>query len=666
MKSFFNFKNNILLEFTEQTILKIIAKFKEEASENDIRFYLDKFERYKNKLNIKDPFQYKTFTELEQTVDKVERETNERNAIVRNKKPVSNEKSDVDQEDIVVDNNDVTIYKGDSQDKCVIYGAGYSFCISRQSGGNMFTNYRLGKESTFYFIYFKKKPKTANDHIMVLDHTKNGYEWTFKDNDTQPVKGGWNEIVEKYPELAPYENLLVNKKLDEDEKQFISILKEFSNNPSLDKFNDFSYKQKTQALKTVVDLPDSIFKTLDSFLINEFISIGPNLTDYQASSLNPTQVKRYQVKRAISLPQMDESKYLIKFNILDSSPEILDFISQNRNWSLDYYFNINKDSGNSIIEKFGKAHETVVNNFGKVVRENGYSNVDFYNKGFYILPDLSDLEIKGDFDCSGNKLNSLKGAPKSVGVSFNCSYNKLKSLHGAPESVGVDFYCNNNSLNSLEGSPKSVGRDFNSSENSLNSLEGSPKSVGGGFSCQSNKLTSLYGAPESVGGSFNCSYNNLNSLEGSPKSVEKGYFCSYNNLNSLKGAPDSVEGSFDCQSNKLTSLEGAPKSVGGSFICIYNSDLNSLKGSPKSIGRNFQASINSLNSLEGAPDSIGGDFVLRIGKLNSLKGISPFIKGTIFVSNFSQKEINDAMENSRKEWQLSSESFKYFFYNKYI
>jgi hypothetical protein len=606
MKSFFNSRNNIVLEFTEQTILKIIDKFKEEASENDVRFYLDKFERYKNKLKIKDPFQYKTFIELEQTVDKVERETNEKNAIVRNKKPVSDEKSDVDQEDVVVDNDDVTIYKGDSQDKCVIYGAGYSFCISRQSGGNMFSNYRLGKESTFYFIYFKKKPKTANDHIMVLDHTKNGYEWTFNDNNTRPVNGGWNEIVEKYPELTPYKDLLINKKLDEEEKQFVYTLKEFSNNPSLKEFDKFSYKQKIQALKTVVDLPDNIFKTLDSFLINEFISIGPNLTNYQASSLNPNQVKRYQKQRAISLPQMDESNYLIRFNILDSSPEILDFISQSRDWSLYYYFNINKDSGNSVIEIVGKEHEKVVDNFGKVVRKENRSSVNFSNYNFYILPDLSDLDISGDFDCSNNNLTSLKGAPKSVGGHFNCANNNITSLEGAPKSVRGHFNCNYNHLTSLEGSPK-----------------------------------------WSIGGSFDCSNNKLTSLEGSPKW--------------------SIGGSFSCISNKLTSLEGAPKSVVGSFNCEFN-NLTSLKGAPKNVGGNFHCNFNNLTSLEGSPENIEGDFQYNSGNtLNSLKGISPFIKGRIFLDNyFSHEEIIAAIENSRREWQLSSESFKYFFYKRLI
>ena len=38
------------------------------------------------------------------------------------------------------------------------------------------------------------------------------------------------------------------------------------------------------------------------------------------------------------------------------------------------------------------------------------------------LPDLSDVTVTGNFDCSANALTSLKGAPKSVGGNFDwCS-----------------------------------------------------------------------------------------------------------------------------------------------------------------------------------------------------------------------------------------------------
>jgi hypothetical protein len=125
---------------------------------------------------------------------------------------------------------------------------------------------------------------------------------------------------------------------------------------------------------------------------------------------------------------------------------------------------------------------------------------------------LSELPIKfgnvgGNFNCSGNKLTSLEGSPKSVGGNFNCSGNKLTSLEGSPKSVGGNFNCSRNKLTSLEGSPKSVGGGFYCSGNKLTSLEGSPKSVGGGFYCDDNQLVSLEGSPKSVGGGFYCDGN---------------------------------------------------------------------------------------------------------------------------------------------------------------
>ena len=51
-------------------------------------------------------------------------------------------------------------------------------------------------------------------------------------------------------------------------------------------------------------------------------------------------------------------------------------------------------------------------------------------------------EVKGMFNCSHNKLKSLKGAPKKVGESFACNYcDSLETLEGAPEEVGGWFNC---------------------------------------------------------------------------------------------------------------------------------------------------------------------------------------------------------------------------------
>ena len=102
--------------------------------------------------------------------------------------------------------------------------------------------------------------------------------------------------------------------------------------------------------------------------------------------------------------------------------------------------------------------------------------------------------IKGDFDCSGFGLYSLKGAPQKVGGDFECSHNKLTSLEGSPQTVGGDISCSFNQLTSLEGAPQTIVKNFY---------------------CFMNNLTSLKGAPQKVVGKFDCRYNpNLHSLEG--------------------------------------------------------------------------------------------------------------------------------------------------------
>ena len=296
----------LMLEFSEGAIRNIVKKFQNDATEQEIRRELQDFEKYKGGLQKKDPFQYKSWIEFTEAIHAAKGKAEFKNKKAPTKDVVAN------QDDIVADDENVTIYRADSQDKCVLYGKGYSFCISRPGGGNMFTNYRFNDMATFYFIYFKKKPKTAIDHIMVLDRNRRGYDWTFADNNTKSVKGGWNEIVRKYPELTKYEKLLVNKELDNVEKDFLERKRNFqkqlpsyTNDPNVDfdkavlLWNKFSHKEKAGILADYYDytLHDVIWKQLDSGLRNEYININPDLSDYQMDDLKPNEILRYKKVR---------------------------------------------------------------------------------------------------------------------------------------------------------------------------------------------------------------------------------------------------------------------------------------------------------------------------------------------------------------------------------
>jgi len=196
-------------------------------------------------------------------------------------------------------------------------------------------------------------------------------------------------------------------------------------------------------------------------------------------------------------------------------------------------------------------------------------NVSISNLGLKKIPVQFNV-VTGTFDCSNNKLESLEGAPKEVGLDFNCSYNDLKFLKEGPTKVGRIFLCSNNKLESLNGVPREVEDSFYCNNNKLESLEGAPTKVGGDFDCSNNKLKSLEGAPREVGEDFICSINELRSLKGAPTKVGGRFDCSNNKLESLKGAPREVGDNFWCYNNLLESLEGAPREVGGNFICFKN------------------------------------------------------------------------------------------------
>lgn len=78
------------------------------------------------------------------------------------------------------------------------------------------------------------------------------------------------------------------------------------------------------------------------------------------------------------------------------------------------------------------------------IRSNCVNGVYAHNinlSGFKLkeLPDLSDITVSGYFDCSNNKLKSLKGSPKVVGTVYFCDGNPLKSLEGVSEEIGDWF-----------------------------------------------------------------------------------------------------------------------------------------------------------------------------------------------------------------------------------
>ena len=111
-------------------------------------------------------------------------------------------------------------------------------------------------------------------------------------------------------------------------------------------------------------------------------------------------------------------------------------------------------------------------------------NIDLRYAGLTRLP-LNFGYIGGWFDCSDNKITSLKGLPEKF-RDLNASYNNLTNMIGCPTEL-KRLTVFNNKLTSLEGSTQNQLSVFSCSNNNLTSLDGGPMNVFK-YYCYSNKV----------------------------------------------------------------------------------------------------------------------------------------------------------------------------------
>ena len=166
-----------------------------------------------------------------------------------------------------------------------------------------------------------------------------------------------------------------------------------------------------------------------------------------------------------------------------------------------------KNEIDEICKKYKITHYTI--NQDKSV--DVYQNVDLIHKDLKKIP-FNFNKIEGNFHCSINSLDSLKGCPNYVSGSFSCSDNNLTSLKGCPNYVGENFYCDDNTLNSLKYSPEYVGNNYSCSKNYITSLKYTPKHIEGNFFCAGNKLKTLKNSPDTIKGDFVFMNNKIKSF----------------------------------------------------------------------------------------------------------------------------------------------------------
>lgn len=189
----------LLVELDETPTKKHLPKLASFFSEIENLEILSKYYRMflsTKALKNKDINQYPNFAAFEHEVDA--------NALVTDL-DVANRGKEILDAPVYADAN-VKIYKGDTPTKCIRYGKGYPFCISRPLGdGNMFYNYRR-QGYIFYFCINDNLPETDRHRMTVVGVRENygevSYNMTTANNDdTREVT--MEEIISQTPQLKP-------------------------------------------------------------------------------------------------------------------------------------------------------------------------------------------------------------------------------------------------------------------------------------------------------------------------------------------------------------------------------------------------------------------------------------------------------------------------------
>src|SRR6478735_3914055 len=291
MKYIKNFDRFINEDYSKKIKDLLIDKFLKERSGltvNQIEYYLTEFDKNKQNPKIiqKDIMRY-SFEELEKVIDSLPKKINKSN------KGISN----IDPLDIVYDENNLLILKGDIKDKCIRYGYGYSWCISRSDASNMFNSYRYRlNEPNFYFIFDKDLDNSNSNHALVLLIDKDSKYYLANADNSGDFAGtkefNWSEIVNIQPKLKELKNLFKPLPLTLTERETYSKISKILNDDNL-----LEYFKSYELVEAYISfghiLSNNQFINLDDKLKLKYINLGHLLSDNQLNNLNSKLIERY-------------------------------------------------------------------------------------------------------------------------------------------------------------------------------------------------------------------------------------------------------------------------------------------------------------------------------------------------------------------------------------
>lgn len=132
-----------------------------------------------------------------------------------------------DDSDVVFKDNDIWIMKGDSKAKCVLYGQGQSWCISR-ADLNHHTTYRINFGATIYFC-MQPKIQGVEHTFVILNYGDDQYGLADQTNQNKRSGGpneamSWSKIESEIPNLRGKQDFFEHHPVTDEERRYSNLL----------------------------------------------------------------------------------------------------------------------------------------------------------------------------------------------------------------------------------------------------------------------------------------------------------------------------------------------------------------------------------------------------------------------------------------------------------
>ena len=185
----------------------------------------------------------------------------------------------------------VDVYKASTISDAIKYSKGYTFCIGRRDGSNLFYGYRIAAdapESTVYFCWFKgPNGEKTHDNMCVIHVSSNGrYRMTNAGNTNGSPVVDKETVLKEYPALKGVLDKMYSEPLDDEEK-VVSSVRPFTVIELNDTTKGYTRKQIAMLIGNACRFGDDyfewVYETLDGgdlesgdSLIRKYLATGAN------------------------------------------------------------------------------------------------------------------------------------------------------------------------------------------------------------------------------------------------------------------------------------------------------------------------------------------------------------------------------------------------------